>query len=538
MKNKRRIMWCVIAILLCGVLFCPTVGKAAPLSLSKHNKQLPQKQEAVNDPLGRSTPQGTVVGFMKSAKQEEYERALQYLDTKKTGHSAQKLVKELLTVLDRGFAGKPALLSNKPEGNQDDCLPSSRERVGTIDTPSGSLDILLELVQRGNDPPVWLFSSETLSKVQEVPHKVAKRSMESYLPNILVDSWFLWFPLWHWILILCVIPISFVAATLVTRLLAPLLSLIMHRIAKVQGDQYVVKLKGPMRILILALTFWSISSVSSSILTGLFWTYVSTTLAVVGVTWLCMRFIDIILKLKERQWAAASSGKLSMIHLVRKLSKVLMVIIGALIICYIAGINITAAVTGLGIGGIAVAFAAQKTLENLFGGIMIISDQPIHVGDFCKAGDYKGTIEKIGIRSTDMRTDERTLVSIPNGQLAQMSLENFSRRDKILFHHIIGLCYETTSAQVMRVLDEIRRLLSEHEKVDSLTARARLVKFADSSMAIDIFAYILESDYGAFLEIQEGILFRIMEIVETSGSRMAFPSQIVYISKEKGHAGN
>src|SRR5208337_668816 len=136
--------------------------------------------------------------------------------------------------------------------------------------------------------------------------------------------------------------------------------------------------------------------------------------------------------------------KISVVQLVRKLSNIVVVIIGALVLLYIAGINLTAALTGLGVGGIAVAFAAQKTLENLFGGIMVASDQPIRVGDFCRAGDYTGTVEDVGLRSTRMRTLDRTVVSVTNGQLAVMSLENFTLRDKIWFHHTLQLRRETT----------------------------------------------------------------------------------------------
>jgi MscS family membrane protein len=115
---------------------------------------------ATLDPLGRSTPQGTVFGFMKSATQEDYEQALRYLDTKMTGTGAQKLLVGLRTMLERGFSGKLAMLSNKPEGYQDDDLPPFKELVDTVKTSSGSLDILLERVQRGNNPPIWLFSAE------------------------------------------------------------------------------------------------------------------------------------------------------------------------------------------------------------------------------------------------------------------------------------------------------------------------------------------------------------------------------------------
>jgi MscS family membrane protein len=497
--------------------------------------QRPAEPEVVyDDPLGRSTPEGTVFGFMKSAAQGNYDQALQYLDTKIVGIRAQKLIDALRGILERGFSGKLAMLSKKPEGYLDDNLPPSKERVGTVKTSSGSIDILLERVQRSNNPPIWLFSAETLKYVPEIYKELDIRTIDTYLPKLLVNTWFLWFPLWQWLLILLLIPLSIGFSILVTRLFTPLLLLLVHRIAKVRADHYVGRLTGPIRILIFALASWFISLLSRSVLVSAFWAYVASTLTVFGATWLCARFIDIVFELKQNQLVVTSSDKISMVELGRKLSKIMAVIVGALVIFYIAGINIAAVLTGLGIGGIAIAFAAQKTLENLFGGIMIISDQPIRVGDFCQAGEHIGTVENIGLRSTRIRTLKRTVVSVPNGQLAVMSLENFTMRDKIWFHHTLQLRYETTADQLRYVLAEIRKMLYEHSKVESDSARVRFIGFGNSSLNLEVFAYVLETAYESFLHIQEDLLLRIMDIVEASGSGFAFPSQTTYVAGDAG----
>jgi MscS family membrane protein len=296
----------------------------------------------------------------------------------------------------------------------------------------------------------------------------------------------------------------------------------------------VVRLTGPLRILIFALAIWSVSLLSHSVITSAFWGYVAATLTVIGATWLCVRLIDVFFKLKQSQLVVTSSDKISMVQLGRKLSKIVAVTVGTVVIFYIAGINIAAVLTGLGIGGIAIAFAAQKTLENLFGGIMIIWDQPIRVGDFCRAGEHMGTVENIGLRSARIRTLDRTLVSVPNGQLAVMSLENFTMRDKIWFHHTLRLRYETTADQLRHILAEVRRMLYEHPKVESPSARIRLIGFGNSSLDLEIFAYVLETEYAAFLHVQEDLLLRIMDIIEASGSGFAFPSQTTYVAGDAG----
>ena len=470
---------------------------------TKEKTQRPAEPEvapvAYNDPLGRSTPQGTVLGFMKAAAQGEYDQALRYLDTRTTGPAAQKIIAGLQAILESGFSGNLAVLSNKPEGALDDDLPASAERVGTVKTASGSLDILLERVQRGKEPPIWLFSAATLTRVLQVQRELDIRTLDDYVPKFLVSTWFLWFPLWQWIVFLLLIPLSYGLAAVATRLFTPLVLLSLRRMTKVRADQHVVRLSGPIRILMFALAIWVISLYSRSFLGSLFWTYLASTLTVIGATWLCVRVMDIVFKLKQRQFSVTSSSKVSLMQLVEKVCKVLAVIAGALVILHIAGINIAAAITGLGIGGIAIAFAAQKTLENLFGGVMIISDRPIRVGDFCRAGDTLGTVENIGLRSTRIRTLKRTVVSVPNGQLAVMNLENFAVRDKIWFHHHLSLRYETTADQLRYILAEIRKMLYEHPKVESMSARVRFVGFGNSSLNLEVFAYVLETEYEPFL---------------------------------------
>ena len=520
------------------VVFFAASGFAAPkpgiLPGAKEPQPPAEPKVATDDPLGRSAPEGTVFGFMKSAAQRNYDQALQYLDTKTTGTRAQKLVDALRAILERGFSGNVAMLSNKPEGNLDDSLPPSRERVGTVKTPSGSLDILLERVERGNGPPLWLFSAETLKNVPETYKELDVRTIEPYLPKFLVNTWVLWFPLWMWFLFLLVIPVLFGLSLLVTRLLTHILLFSVRRITKVRADQHVARLTGPLRIVIFALAIWFISLLSHSVTASVFWRYVASTLTVIGATWLCVRVIDLVFKLKQSQLVATSSDKISLVQLGRKLFQILAVVVGAVVIFYIGGINIAAVLTGLGIGGIAIAFAAQKTLENLFGGIMIISDQPIRVGDFCRAGEYIGNVENIGLRSTRIRTLERTVVSVPNGQLAVMSLENFTMRDKVWFHHMLHLRYETTADQLRYILAGIRKMLYEHSKVESLSARIRLIGFGISSLDLEVFAYVLETKYESFLHIQEDLLLRIIGIVEASGSGFAFPSQTTYIAKDSG----
>jgi MscS family membrane protein len=198
------------------------------------------------------------------------------------------------------------------------------------------------------------------------------------------------------------------------------------------------------------------------------------------------------------------------------------------------GFNMSTALAGLGIGGLAIGFGAQKTIENLFGGVSVLADEVFRVGDTCRFGDRTGTVEDIGLRSTRIRTEERTLVAIPNGTVATINLENLSRREKILFKTNLGLRLDTKPDHVRYVLSEIRRLLYSHPKVETKTVRVRLTDIAGSSLNVEILSYILTQDFNEFAAVREDLLLRMMDVMEDSGGGLALPSQTLYLSRDAG----
>jgi MscS family membrane protein len=224
------------------------------------------------------------------------------------------------------------------------------------------------------------------------------------------------------------------------------------------------------------------------------------------------------------------SGSAAVLRLIRRVIDGVVLFSGLLFTLYHFGINPAAALTGLGVGGIAVALAAQKTLENVIAGISLIADQVVHVGDALKVGDIVGTVEEIGLRSTRIRTNDRTLVCVPNGQIANMSLENFTARDRFWFHPMVGLRYETTPLQMRSVTAEVQKLLTTHPSFDASSVRVRFLRLGPSSLDVEIFAYLYARDWNHFLEIQENLLLRVMEIIQQAGAEIAFPSQTTYLA--------
>lgn len=507
----------------------PAAEKAAPAAAPKG----PAPAETTyDDPLGRSTPEGTVLGFIRAMQREDYERAVEFLDTKQTGKRARQLAAELVFILEQGISAAAGTLSAKPDGNLQDSLPVNREGIGVVKTKKGEYTIQLERVQKENNPPVWLFSSETLKLVPRIYEEIDVPWVEQQLPAAMTETRLAGQPLYRWVLAVLMFPLALLVGWLVTGLL----SLLLRTPLQERFDETVLhKLKlakNPLRLTVAAGALYIYSRSVFSLLGQLFWHFVASTMAAVGLVWLAIHLIDAGSGIIERRRPEAANA---VVRLTATLLKTLAVVIGLVVIFYYsAGINLTAVVAGLGVGGIAVAFAAQKTIENFFGGVFLVWDKPIRLGDYCKAGEHAGTVEHIGLRSTQIRTLARTVVSIPNGQLSAVSIENFTLRDRFLFKHTLNLRYETTADQLRFVLASIRELLYRHPRVDSPTARIRFVAFGPSSIDLEIFAYILETAQEPFLAVQEDLLLRIMDLVESSGSGFAFPSQTLYMARDGG----
>lgn len=198
------------------------------------------------------------------------------------------------------------------------------------------------------------------------------------------------------------------------------------------------------------------------------------------------------------------------------------------------GIPIAPLIASLGVGGLALALAIRPTLENVIGGLTLFADRPVRVGDFCRYGDQIGTVEQIGLRSTRIRSLERSLITIPNAEFSQMQLDNFSSRDMRLLQTVLQLRYETTPEQMRYVLAELRRMLLGHPMVAPEPARARLIGYGAYSKNVEVFAYVRTSDHNTFLAIQEDVLLRMEDIVIESGSGFAFPSQTMYYTRDQG----
>jgi len=488
--------------------------------------------EAPKDSLGRTSPRGTVLGFLAAAQKGDYQVAAEYLNTRLHGKAAADLADQLSVVLNRRLPARLNQLSDKPEGSLSDPLHTDRDLVGTITSLSGDHAIEVERVERGKAGPIWLFSGRTLEFVPEIFEEINVPSVDVLLPQFLVNTRVAGIPLFEWFVVFVGLPLFYLLAEFMNRLLSPLVGQLRRNLTHKTDLPDPVVLPRPARLLVIAIIIrWLLSKVGLSLLARQFWTSVAVVLTVAGIVWMLIRLNSRAEAYADRRLRSRNlAGTTSVLRLTRRVVDVLLIFGGVLAILSYFGVNPTAALAGLGVGGIAVALAAQKTLENVIGGASLLFDRVVRVGDTLRVGDILGTVDEVGLRSTRIRTLERTVISVPNGQIATMSLETLSARDKFWFHPRIGLRYETTAAQIKAVVDGIRALLLEHASIERDSVRVRFLAFGSSSLDVDVFAYLYAKDWSAFLEIQEGFLIAIMEIIQQAGAQIALPSQTVYVT--------
>lgn len=492
-----------------------------------------------SDPLKRETPRSTTLGFIEAAHAENYQLAARYFQTtaKRTPRKHdEELAQQLMTIMDRKFIGNLYSISNDPEGELNDGLLPNLEKAGEIKIGKKRVDLILVQMPSTEAGKIWLISSETLQHIPDIYKLIQFSEFEKRLPKVLVKYHLLTMPLWQWVAVILLYPVALGAAWFIMLLLRLLFRLVARLRGKTTERRFSLTAISPVTLLfMLFLHYLLVNMLGAPIMYRQYYTQFVIVLAAIVIFWLFLRATDFLAEgIGVRLERAGQMAARSLLMLGRRVFKALLFIVMVLFVLRSSGVDVSAVLAGIGIGGLVLGFGAQKTIENLFGGISLLTDRVLHVGDFCKVGDQLGTVEDIGLRSTRIRRVDRTLVSIPNGSVATASLENYSKRDKILFKSMIGLRYETSADQLRYLLAEIRQLLYQHSKVESSTARVRLVQFGASSIDLEAFAYIFSTDYPEYLAIREDVLLRIMGLVEKSGTSFAFPAQTVYLGRDKG----
>jgi len=488
------------------------------------------------DALGRDTPRGAVFGFLAAARKGENELASQYLNARPGQSSAQsdaqELAHELFTILDARLPTAGLLqLNDTPEGSRANPLAPNEELVATLKGPGGPVAIVLERVARPKTASVWLFSRKTLDDVPDLYRDVAANRTAQFLPRFLTTIRFAGVRIFDWLAMLFGIAAIYVATKILNRLLTRTVGWLWTRLGRPSRPPAEI-LPLPARLLVAAVAArWVLFQLELSLRVRQVVSNIAVPVVLGVFVWLGLVLTRDLERYVLRRFATGDAAAwLSLSRLGRRLLDAVLILIGLIAALRHFGVDPTPIVAGLGVGGIAIALAAQKTLENVIAGASLIIDHAVQVGDFLKVGEIQGTVDYIGLRSTRIRTLDRTVVTVPNGQIANMTLETISARDKFWFHPVVQLTYDTHAEQMQTVVDGIRTMLTREACVESATVRVRFLKMGTFSLDVEIFAYVFARDWAHFLEIQEQLLLRIMQVVGAAGAHIAFPSQTMYVA--------
>ena len=521
-----------LSVVVCAWLLgiCTPLAAQAPRAPAPADSPPP-----ASDPLGRDSPFGTITGFSSAIHRNDVAVATRYLQReRRSTRQLEELAGDLSDLLDRYFTGRLSVLSMAPTGDLADGLDPDREAI-RLDIGDRSVDLFLRRVKDPTAGMIWLVSSESLARVPTLHRSEAATWIERVMPVSLVSRSYYGLSLAQWIL--------WASTLLVPLLLFGTFTWLVLWVAKRRiGDvrsrtRFLSSWDRVLWPLVVTLTLIShlamIPLLGFSVRFRVAYTRIVLFASVFVAAMLIWRLVTVTF---ERARLAAihrgRSNTRSLIQLGERVVRVLVLLVALFVLLALGGVDLTTALAGVGIAGVAVALGAQKSVENLLGAVFLLTDRVLAVGDFCRVSDRDGWIEDITLRSVRLRTLDQTLLSVPAGLLSQGSIENYTTRGKILLQTVLRLRYGTTCEQLHVVLEDVRQLLAQHPSIEKEGARARLTSFGAQAIEIEIFAYVMTADYAAFLEIRESLLLQIAHIVESSGSAFAIPTQFIYMRSE------
>lgn len=466
-------------------------------------------------PLGTDVPRGAVERFLEACRANDYGRAADALDLRKIPRTARAergpvLARELEAVLERSVDLDLALLSDSEDGERDDGLPPNRDLLAIVETEAGPVELLLER-GTGADVPVWRVAADTVTRIPELYAELGYGPFADRLPAPFVTTRFLGVRLWQWVGLVVLGALAVTGAWLATRLVVAVGERLLARAHR--DTRMATHAAGPIRLLLAValgaagVPFLSLAFTPQRVVLG-----AGKALVIVAFTWTLLRAIDLMSTRAQRRFVQHRQlAAVSMVPLGRRILKIGVTAFALMAALENFGFNVTGIAAGLGIGGLAIALAAQKTVENLFGGVTLIADQPVRVGDFCRFGDTQGVVEDIGLRSTRIRTLDRTVITVPNATFSAMPLENLSRRDRIPVRGTLSLKAATPADRVREVLERLRAMLAAQPKVDAQTARARFVRLGPT-IEIELFAYVLTTEWNEYLDHRERLFLAALDV--------------------------
>lgn len=478
---------------------------------------------------GADSPRASMRTFLELCLRGRYEEASRYVDVPRGAEKrSAELTRKLYEVLQERLWIDPERLSPLPQGKQEDSLPAGTEELGKIADAKGhplSIRLVRHAPRSAEDEPRWVFAQATMLGIEALHSSLRGRWMRDHLPAPLLVQGPKALYYWQWL----AIPVLALACVAIGRLLTLLSETIPRRLTSrwEWSPRLIRRLRRPVTMGFALALFWLL--VPYLALTLRAEDFVERGLRALGYLaffWGLFRAVTVAGdEVAEAKWPAARRNVRSITSVGVSLGKVVVGALALMVALSELGYPVTTVIAGLGIGGVALALAAQKTVEHLFGSISILADQPFGVGDTIRVDGIEGTVETIGLRSTRLRTVERTLVIIPNGKLADMRVESLGPRDRIRFSTRLSLRRDAEPAQIEAVVKSLRDALDRHPKVRSDEIFVRLSAIAEWSFDVDVAALIETTDWTEFATIREELLLTCMRVVDEAGATLAVPTR-------------
>jgi MscS family membrane protein len=542
-ENRQWIRRSVLRAHTFGVILAMTFLALSPLELAGQfqkpaephspNVQIPTRV----DPLDRETPRSAMMGALKAGQRRDFATAALYMEPDPNELLDRVRIARELSALRTNFKGNIDLLSDDPEGEVEAGLPPGEVRAGVVTVGNATLDILLVRV---NDPvygKIWLISKETIAKIPELYGELRSQkptSVDRVANFFMGGRQLLGMSLRQWLGWLISIPISWALALLLTFLLS-IPRRIWFRVRKLPlSTIWQTPLGLPLKCIIAILIhgIFIYMLVPPLLYRTYYYRFLAALLAAC-LAWLASKVTDQGFNEAVAYSRTHNNGGESILILMQRMTRVAMLIIAFFAALALFGLNVKTALAGLGIGGLAIALGAQKTLENLIGGVSLLMDKAVQVGDFCKIGDRVGTVEDIGLRSLKIRTLDQNMLVVPNGLLATMQFENMKARPKLLINQTFSLRIETQADQLRFILDRIKNMMDKHPGIEP-GSRVRVASFTGAAFQLELFAYGTTGNWTDFTAIRQDVVLKIAEIVETAGTSFAATTQLTYLSRDTG----
>lgn len=518
----------MIGLATLAALALPFPSATAQFGLGGSSKPAPDS--AAPPAVSSASPRAAVQEFLRLANAGDFDAAASYLVLSPSAASrGAQLARRFKVVLDQRLALDPALLSPLAVGDTTDGDITS-DVVGSIATRDGDAEVRLVRTARTSGAVRWQFAAGTVSQVDTWFDDLGAPFLRDRLPASMMREGPFNVFYWQWVALAIALPLLILVSWLLGATLRSVLGRIARRTVTDWDDLLLESLRGPFRL-------WAGSIVALPVLGLLqlnprvdgFLSALVRGLALIALFWALLRIIGLVQqRLVQSAVATGQSQARTLVPLLSNILRVTLAIVALLVALAQFGYPVTTLLAGLGIGGIAVALAAQKTVEHLFGSVSLAADRAFRVGDWVRVGTTEGEVERIGLRSTSIRTIERTVVRVPNGRLADESIETMGERDRMAFRTDLDLTYETTPEQFEAIRADVEAALRAHPAIWPERVRVYLTAFGESAIRMNVTCWFQTTDINEFVKYRHDMMLEFMRIVRRHGSGFAFPSRTVY----------